>query len=139
MITHLFICKFKKNVSCEKRGEELGQAPVLPPMLPVHACFAPLFFHDFLPSCKNQCRGPGSWKLSAWWNNTEIGERWFISVCWILPGKGVTTDNNFYYLILAKVTFPTMERWPIWVQSLYFWWVNILIAPSLSCFTCNYR
>lgn len=23
---------------------------------------------------------------------------------------GVTTDNNFYYLILAKVTFPTMER-----------------------------
>lgn len=22
MITHLFICKFKKNVSCEKRGEE---------------------------------------------------------------------------------------------------------------------
>lgn len=52
MITHLFICKFNKNVSCEKRGEELGQAPVLPPMLPVHACFAPLFFHNFPPSCK---------------------------------------------------------------------------------------
>lgn len=27
-----------------------------------------------------------------------------------LTGEMVTTDNNFYYLILAKVTFPTMER-----------------------------
>lgn len=84
MITHLFICKFKKNVSCEKRGEELGQAPVFPPMLPVHACFAPLFFHNFPPSCKNQCCGPGSWKLSAWWKNTEIGEGWLLN----LTGEG---------------------------------------------------
>lgn len=76
MITHLFICKFKKNVSCEKRGEELGQAPVFPPMLPVHACFAPLFFHNFPPSCKINAVAQGhESSVHGGTINTEIGER----------------------------------------------------------------